>query len=165
MRKTEADEVILNFGLSAPTGDIDGTYLMPQRHGDEIPLPDASWSRNLGCPSRITYRYFFDRASIGVQGMCDLPMGFNDLGYRVGNEFRTNVWFDYLLDEDKKLAATFRVEGCGGTTTSVLTQLNPVGMPGNDPNMRGGEYMNFGYGLSYMLPANSVGWTSRRSLQ
>ena len=154
VRKTETDEVILNFGLSAPTGDIDGTYLMPNGMEIRYPYPmrlgRGTWDARPG----ITYRHFFDRASIGVQGMCDLPMGLNHLDYRVGNEFRTNVWFDYLLDEDKKLAATFRVEGLWRSNyTGADPQLNPVGMPGNDPNMRGGEYMNFGYGLSYMLPA------------
>ncbi len=153
VRKTDADEVILNFGVSAPTGDIDGTYLMPNGMAIRFPYPmrlgHGTWD---ACPA-ITYRYFFDRASVGMQGRCDVPMGFNDLGYRVGNEYRANVWFDYLLNADKTLAATFRVEGLWRDNyVGADAQLDPFGMPGNDPNMRGGEYLNFGYGVSYMLP-------------
>ena len=82
-------------------------------------------------------------------------MGSTTLGYRVGNEYRANVWFDYLLNEKKTLAATFRVEGLWrGNYVGADSELNPFGMPGNDPNMRGGEYLNFGYGVSYMIPAN-----------
>ena len=37
---------------------------------------------------------------------------------------------------------------------SADAELDPYGMPGNDPNMRGGEYLNFGYGVSYVIPAH-----------
>ena len=88
VRKTDADEMILNFGLSAPTGDIDGTYLMPNGMAIRFPYPMrlgyGTWD---ACPA-ITYRYFFDRASVAVQGRCNVPMGSNDLDYRVGNEYR-----------------------------------------------------------------------------
>lgn len=155
VRKTDNDEVILNLGLIAPTGDIDGTYLMPGGMEMRFPYPmrlgHGTWD---ACPA-ITCRYFFDRASIAVQGRCDLPMGLNSLDYRVGNEYRANVWFDYLLDEKKTLAATFRVEGLWrGNYVGADAELDPYGMPGNDPNMRGGEYLNFGYGVSYMIPAH-----------
>ena len=80
-------------------------------------------------------------------------MGLNDASYQVGDEYRVNGWFAYLLDEEKKLAATFRVEGLWRNNyVGADPALNPFGMPGNAPNMRGGDYMNFGYGIMYRLP-------------
>ena len=59
----------------------------------------------------------------------------------------------YLLDAKKALAATFRVEGLWRSNyVGADPQLNPFMMSGADPNMRGGEYLNLGYGLMYRLP-------------
>ena len=80
-------------------------------------------------------------------------MGTNDSSYRVGNEYRANAWFSYLLDCDKNLAATFRVEGLWRSNfIGADPQLNPNLISTADPDMRGGEFLNFGYGLMYTLP-------------
>ena len=116
-----ADELILNLGVSAPAGDINNQTSMPMGMGMgmgmgmpmSMPFP---YSMRLGhgtwdaCPG-ITYRRYWDHASIGVQGTCDLPLGMNDADYRVGNEYRRTAWLAYLLDAKKSIAATFRVEG------------------------------------------------------
>ena len=82
-------------------------------------------------------------------------MGLNDADYRVGDEYRVSAWFAYLLDEDKRLAATFRVEGLWRNNyVGADPRLNPFAMPGNDPDMRGGDYMNLGYGVMYRLPGH-----------
>ena len=148
--KCDNDELILNIGFSAPTGDIDG---INPRTGKKYPytmrLGHGTWDAR----PALTYRHYWDRASFGLQGSFDLPMGLSDAGYQVGDEYRVNGWFAFLLDEEKKLAATFRVEGLWRNNyVGADSALNPFGMPGNDPNMRGGDYMNFGYGIMYRLP-------------
>jgi hypothetical protein len=155
--KTDTDELILNIGFSAPTGDIDSVNPMsmgmgmggPSKYPYTMRLGHGTWDAR----PAVTYRHYWDRASFGLQGMFDLPLGLNDADYQVGDEYRVNAWFAYLLDSDKKLAATFRVEGLWRNNyVGADPTLNPFGMPGNDPNMRGGDYMNFGYGIQYMLP-------------
>lgn len=80
-------------------------------------------------------------------------MGLNDSNYRVGNEYRANAWFSYVLDSDRRLAATFRVEGLWRSNfVGADPQLNPNLISTADPDMRGGEFLNFGYGLIYMMP-------------
>ena len=153
--KGENDELIFNVGFSAPTGNIDSINPMsmgmgaPSRYPYTMRLGHGTWDAR----PAVTYRYYWDRASFGLQGSFDLPMGLNDLGYQVGDEYRVNAWFAYLLDEDKRLALTFRMEGLWRNNyVGADPGLNLMAMPGNDPNMRGGDFMNFGYGAMYMLP-------------
>ena len=59
----------------------------------------------------------------------------------------------YLLDCDKKLAATLRIEGLWRDNyDGADPQLNPSMISTADPSMRGGNFLNLGYGLMYMLP-------------
>ena len=147
------DELILNLRFSAPTGDIDDKTDIPTGSPTEFPYPMRLGHGTWNTLPAVTYRYYGERASLGLQGSFLLPMGTNDSNYQVGNEYRTNVWFSYLLDCDKKLAATFRVEGLWRDNfDGADPQLNPNMISTADPNMRGGEFLNLGYGLMYMLP-------------
>ena len=155
-----ADDVVLNIGFSAPTGDINNTTLMPTGMGMSMPmafpytmqLGHGTWD---GCPG-ITYKHYWDRASFGFQGLLDLPMGMNEEQYRVGNEYRATAWLAYLLDPQKKsLAATLRVEGLWRSNyVGADPQLDPTMMSDNDPSMRGGDFLNLGAGFLYRLPGH-----------
>jgi hypothetical protein len=149
-----SDEMVLTIGLSAPTGDIDN--INPVAAGMATPFPytmrlgHGTWDARPGA----TYRYFWDRASIGFQGLFDLPMGLNDAHYRVGDEYRVTGWFAYLLDAEKRLAVSYRVEGLWRTDyVGADPRLNPFSMSGANANMRAGQYLNFGYGVTYRLPS------------
>ena len=51
--------------------------------------------------------------------------------------------------------ASFRVEGVWKDNfVGADPARDPLLAPGNDPDMRGGEFLNFGYGLSHRLPHN-----------
>ena len=121
--------MVLTVGLSAPTGDIDN--INPVAAGMATPFPytmrlgHGTWDARPGA----TYRYFWDRASIGFQGLFDLPMGLNDAHYRVGDEYRVTGWFAYLLDAEKRLAVSYRVEGLWRTDyIGADPRLNPFSM-------------------------------------
>jgi len=147
------DELILNFRFSAPTGDIDNVTSIPTGAPTEFPYPMRLGHGTWDARPAITYRSYRERASLGLQGSFVLPMGINDSDYRVGNEYRANAWFSYLLDSDKKLAAMFRIEGLWRSNfVGADPQLNPNLISTADPDMRGGEFLNFGYGTMYMLP-------------
>ena len=149
---TEADEVILNIGFGSPTGDIDNQMVMPSGMSMEYGYPMRLGRGTWGGRPAVTYRHYWGRSSLGFQGLIDLPMGLNSSDYRAGNEYRANIWFAQLLDADKQLALTFRVEGLWRSDyVGADPDLNPYAMPGACADMRGGEYLNFGYGVSYLL--------------
>ena len=86
-----SDELILNFHFSAPTGDIDNRTSVPTGSPTEFPYPmrlgHGTWDALPG----ITYRSYWERASLGLQSTCLLPLGTNDSGYSVGKEYRLDA--------------------------------------------------------------------------
>lgn len=147
------DELILNLHFSAPTGDIDNRTSIPTGMPSEFPYPMRLGHGTWDALPALTYRKYWERATLGLQGEIALPMGLNYSDYRVGNTYRANAWISYLLDSEKKLAATFRVEGLWRSNfVGADPQLNPAMISTADPDMRGGDFLNFGYGLMYLLP-------------
>jgi hypothetical protein len=146
------DEVIVNLGFGSPTGDINNQMVMPSGMSMEYGYPMRLGRGTWGGRPAVTYRHYWEHSSLGFQGLIDLPMGINDSDYRAGNEYRANVWFAQLLDADKRLALTFRVEGLWRSDyVGADGDLNPYAMPGACADMRGGEYLNFGYGASWLV--------------
>ena len=93
--------------------------------------------------------------SPGLQGLFDLPLGMNDAQYSGRARVPSGGWIALLLDSQKKLAATFRVEGLWrGNVVGADPELNPAMISTADPNMQGGDYLNFGYGLMWQLPGH-----------
>ena len=133
--------------------------MMPMGMGMSMPMV-FPYTMRLGhgtwdaCPG-ITYRHYWDHASFGLQGTFDLPMGMNDEQYQVGNEYHVTAWLAYLLDAKKAIAATFRIEGLWRSNyVGADPQLDPTMTSESDPTMRGGDYLNFGYGLMWRLPGH-----------
>ena len=148
-----SDELIANFRFSAPTGDIDNRTSIPMGMPGEFPYPMRLGHGTWDALPAVTYRSYWECGSLGLQGSCGLPMGFNDSDYRVGNEYRVNAWFSQLLDRDKRLAVTFRTEGLWRSNfVGADPQLNPSMISTADPDMRGGEFLNLGCGAMYTLP-------------
>ena len=146
------DEVILNLGLSAPTGDIDGVTSIPTGTPGEFPYPMRLGHGTWDARPAITYKSYTERTSVGMQASFLLPMGTNDSSYRVGNEYQAHAWFNLLLGSEKRLAASFRISGLWRSNyVGADPQLNPNVISTSDPDMRGGEFLNIGYGLMYML--------------
>ncbi len=152
--ESDVDEVIVHLGASAPTGDIDATTTAPTGTPSELPYPMRLGSGTWDLRPGITYKYYADRWSFGTQFQTDLPLGRNDSNYRVGNQYRLNAWFAYLLDCEKRWALTYRIEGLWQSNyVGADPQLNPNLISTADPDSRGGELLNFGYGVMTMLPA------------
>lgn len=153
----ESDEVILNIGFTAPTGDIDDVTSVPTGSPGEYPYPMRLGSGTWDAKPGITYRSYWENWSIGLQFQTDLPLGLNDSRYRMGNEYRANAWVARVLNCEKTLAATFRVEGLWKSNyVGADPDLNPNLISTADPDMRGGESLNFGYGLMYKLPCRNT---------
>ena len=159
IHRGDNDDLILNVGFSAPTANINTSMTMDMGMGMPMTMKDGytmrlghgTWDARPG----ITYKYYWDRMSLGLQGLIDVPLGMNDEQYQVGHEYRANAWVALLLDRQKKLAATFRVEGLWrGNVVGADPALNPAMISTADPNMQGGDYLNFGYGLMYQLPGH-----------
>jgi len=153
--KDDQNELIFNLAFSVPTGDIDRLTRTPTggRGALEFPYPMRLGSGTFNFRPGVTYKRYMEQGSFGMQLQTDLPLGRNYDGYSVSDEFRLSTWYSHLLTE--RLALSFRVENLwrsnfDGADRDVMT-TNPRVISTNDPNMRGGYWLNFGYGASLLV--------------
>jgi hypothetical protein len=153
----EVDEVIFNFGMRVPTGDIDALtdaasngMMAPT----VFPYPMRLGTGTFNFRPGVTYRRYWECASIGVQFLADVPVGKSSRGYAVGNDFRLNFWYSRLLDPCKRWAFSYRVEAAwmgnySGFDTALGANNTVISTARTD--MRGGDSINFAYGLTWMF--------------
>ena len=144
------DELILNLGFSVPTGDIDRTTTIPRGVVDELPYPMRRGSGTFDLWPAITYKRLFDWGSIGAQYQAHLPVGHNKENYSVSKDHRLNAWAMWLPCD--RLALSYRVEGLFRSNfTGADPDLNPAVISTARPDMRGGNWVNFGYGAALLV--------------
>ena len=149
LHETKRDELILNIGFSAPTGDIDNrTMNMKGEMLVEFPywmrLGKGSWAARPG----LTYKRYAEKGSLGIQFQSDIVLGSNSEGYSASDDYRLNAWLTRCLDAEKTLAGSFRVEA--DWRSNIRGQdgdLMRIASPSNQPHFQGGDYINFGYGI------------------
>ncbi len=146
-------ELMFNFGWSAPTGSTTRRTGTPLGVA-EFPYPMRLGSGVVNARPGITYKRFFERASLGLQMQSDLPVVKHG-GYRDSKKHEVNFWVSHLLDSQDRFAATLRVQSAWKTNISGFDpQLGAaptlVSTARND--MRGSSRINLGYGLIWALP-------------
>lgn len=103
----------------------------------------------------VTYKSYGCHHSMGVQYQTNIPIGKNYRGYREGAEHRVNWWVTRLVGSSRKLALSFRTEALWrdafvgfdtdfGPTPTLINTIRP--------DMRGGLWINLGYGFMYQMP-------------
>ena len=103
----------------------------------------------------FTYMSFYDHGSLGLQFQSDLPIGRNDEDYSVGDEFRLSGWYSWLACD--RLAFSYRVEGVWRDNyDGADPDLNPGVISTARPDMRGGDWLNFGYGAMLLLNGGAL---------
>lgn len=144
------DELILNLGFSVPTGYLDRQSTAPTGVPTELPYPMRRGSGTFDARPGITYKRYFDWGSVGLQYQGDLPVGRNKENYTVSKEHRFNGWATWLPCD--RLALSFRVEGLlKSNFVGADPGLNPAVISTARPDMRGGDWVNFGYGASLLV--------------
>ena len=145
----EHQELIVNLGSSFRTGDISNTTteptgLVPQDFSYPMRLGSGTFNLRPG----VTYKKNLCQGSLGMQFQTDLPIGRSSDNYSVSDEFRLNTWYSHSLSE--KLTLSLRLENLWksnfeGRDTDLLRNFTSV----NRPDMRGGYWLNLGYGFNW----------------
>lgn len=153
----ETDEVIVNVGFSAPTGQIRTIVPTgpPPAPGTLFPYPMRLGSGTFDFRPGITYKTYGENHSMGLQYQTDIPTGKNYRGYREGAEHRLNWWYTRLVGCERKTGLSFRVESLWrdafvGFDTDFGSMNTLISTARAD--MRGGHWINFGYGFMYLMP-------------
>ncbi len=150
---TDSSDLIFNFGMSAPTGNIHGTTTAASPVGAEtqMPYPMQLGSGTFNFRPGITYKKYWEMSSMGAQFQTNLPVGENYRDYAVGNEYQLNWWFARRVT--KPFALTFRTEALWRENYSGAgdPQLNPNMISTARTDMRGGFWCNLGFGGIYQF--------------
>ncbi|WP_286766434.1 MULTISPECIES: transporter [Rhodopirellula] len=148
---TDSQDLLFNLGCSVPTGDIyrettaptDGLMSQP------LPYPMRLGSGTFNARPGVTWKYFREWWSGGVQFQTDLPIGRNYRGYSVSDEFRLNSWTSVLLTDNWSVSLRGEhfwrtdYEGSDSSADNLVISTNVE-------EFRGGYWYNLGIGTQLM---------------
>lgn len=146
----ETTHVILNAGLSLPTGSItkEDSILTPMNTRPTVRLP---YSMQLGTGTvdflpGITYRGRAGDIGWGAQAMATLHIGQNSQDYRFGNKFEGTAWASYEVFD----ALSFSLRMTGKTESRIQGIDSQIVGPVQtaNPDYYGGETIELGAGVN-----------------
>lgn len=147
--KDEDTQWILKIGGTVPTGDLGRKAVTPMGN-PTFPYPMRLGSGTFNFTPALTWKKKGDNGSLGSQLSANLPFGRNYRGYRVGDQFRANVWAQWL--PVNKLSFSYRLEGLWVLDyEGVDPEIEGMGPYTNYAGLRAGNYINFGYGAQLLL--------------
>jgi len=145
-------DLILNLGFSVPTGDISRQSSAPTAGlvSQELPYPMRLGTGTFQFLPGVTYKRYLACGSYGVQFQTNFSIGENWDNYSVPDVYRLNFWYAHLLTD--RLALSFRVENLWRDNfTGADPDLNPALVQTSRPDMQTGYWLNFGYGLMWLV--------------
>lgn len=144
-------QLMLNLGISLPTGSTDERDDTPVRDDAKLPYPMQLGSGTYDLISGLTYRNQFGHYSWGSQVKATLRTGRNDEGYRLGHKYQLNYWLARTLNAQTSISARLsaeRVENIRG----LDPELNPAFIPTADPDLRAGDTLSLLLGVNLLAP-------------
>ena len=130
------NNVILNFGLSFPTGSIDEKDDTPAGPNQQLPYPMQLGSGTWDLLPGITYNGRVNNINWGGQAMGVVRLGENDRDYTLGNRLNLTTWTAYNINY--WLSGSFRLDWAfWGNIDGADPALNPAVVPTADPDRQG----------------------------
>jgi len=151
---SENHQLIINNGVSLPTGSIDQTDSTPMAEEAILPYPMQLGSGTVDLKPGLTFLSQSERWSTGLQGIGTIRLGRNSADYSLGDRFDSNLWAGYLVTENISLALRTGWK-IWGNIDGEDSRLNPAVVPTADPSLRGGRKVDVGIGANVILPFKS----------
>ena len=148
--------LLLNLGLSLPTGDIDVKDTTPMSTGNDVQLP---YPMQLGSGTYdvlpgLTYTSLGDKHSWGAQGIATLRTGTNDNGYTLGDRIKLNAWYARPFANSFSWSIRTQYENWGNIDgrDENLPEMMVNIVPTADPSRRAGQRMDLALGINWIIP-------------
>ena len=169
-------DLILNAGVSIPTGaiDVEGTH-----GGDELivlPYPMQLGSGSFELRPAVTFAGTNKSWSYGAQAHAAIPLNHNSRNYRLAPTIGSTLWGARKLNDWLSISVRGSIQNCGNITTSAEhTEMEssegehdhtahdshaaPVAptqtiymSPTMDPNLQGRTRANLAAGVNFIVP-------------
>lgn len=150
------DVLILNAGLSLPTGSIDeeDTTGMSMGNKVQLPYPMQLGSGTYDLMPGLTYTRAKQNYSWGAQAILTLRLGENDNDYTLGDRFMATTW--YAIPFADTLSWSVRgIYEYWGDIDGEDKKLNPMMknmVPTADPGLRAGQRIDLATGINWAIP-------------
>lgn len=156
--KRPRQRVLLQAGISLPTGSIDNEDVTPASGGVDVILP-YPMQIGSGTFDGILAGTFLGQTSCfsyGSQVSARIRLGgVNDNGYQLGNIAKLNTWIAFPVSDYISLSGRVearKVEDIDG----VNPELNRFMVITADTSNSGGEFLDAGLGLNFYVPRGSL---------
>jgi hypothetical protein len=141
----------INAGMSLPTGDTDVRDDTPAMQNARLPYPMQLGSGTYDLLPGITYLGQAHEFSWGAQLRGVIRLGENSRDYTLGNRLESSLWSAVQLQNwvSSSLRLAYQtwgqIDGSDGA-------LNPMMVSTADTSNSGGERMDLGVGLNFLVP-------------
>ncbi len=153
--RRDQHRLLLNAGVSLPTGSIDERDDTPAGADQPLPYPMQLGSGTVDLLPGLTYLGESEDWAWMAQVKGAIRLGRNDNDYRLGNQARFGAWGARKLSDWSSLSAL--IEGrTWGNIDGADPRLNPRIVPTADPDRRGGERLDFVVGLNIYVPEGAA---------
>lgn len=145
--------LLLNFGLSVPTGSIDEEDGTPASMDQDVQLP---YPMQLGSGTYdflpgITWLNDINGSQLGVQALATLRMSDNDNGYTLGDRYMLTSWYSHEVTP--AFSSSVRVSAeTWDNIDGIDDQLNPMAptmVPTARTDLRAGTRVDLLVGISW----------------
>jgi hypothetical protein len=145
--------LLLNMGLSVPTGSIDEKDATPASMGADVqlPYPMQIGSGTYDLIPGITWLKDIDGSQLGIQGRATVRLGDNDNGYTLGDRYMLTSWYSYQVTPAFSSSARVSAESWHNID-GVDDQLNPMApmmVPTARTDLRAGQRVDLLVGIGW----------------
>ena len=161
LEKTVEHSLLMNIGLSLPTGSIDNedkVLSLPGLGNTQLPFPMQIGSGTYDLLPSLTYNKVFNRRSWGTQFSSVIRLGRNDNGYTLGNRGQLQAWHAWVINTDLSFSTRLSFESWDNIDGDDRKRKIPkvINMGGNeiatvptlDPQNQGGKRADVALGLN-----------------
>lgn len=145
------NSVLLNLGLSVPTGDIDESDDTPAGTDLRLPYPMQSGSGTWDLLPGITWSHQQNGWSLGAQAQATIRLGDNDNHYTLGDRLELSLWGGRKLTPALKGLLRLRAQ-TWGEVDGADPALNPLLVATADPELQGGSRVDLLVGMNFYGP-------------
>lgn len=152
--KTYEDDIHhfhFNAGLSLPTGDIDVTDATPMGLNTPLPYPMQLGSGTYDLMPGFTYTGKSDGYFWGAQAIGTIRLGDNDNDYSLGDRLDATMWITKNVTQWVSTSVRTAWSSWGNIDGSDK-RLNPMMVPTARTDLRGGEKLDLGLGITVNIP-------------
>jgi len=148
-------KILLNAGISLPTGSIDERDDTPAGANQILPYGMQLGSGTYDLLPGITYTDKQGDWSWGSQASAVLRLGDNDNNYTLGNQYGLSAWGGHKLSNSASVS--LRLDGkAWGDIDGTDSRLNPMMVPTARTDLRGGERIDLLVGFNYIQPDGAL---------